>query len=250
MALRPILTLSLLTVALLAGCSDGAPSGKLTAIPGTLTVDGSTTENTYVAAVYPYPTNPVTNEPLCPASPPAEPCVDPSSHYKIHFMSLPEPSGDGYAIFQVGGTIGERSMANLLNEGGDMWGVEHTIDDEDQSTQFANFELRMGSFTVATASSAAGSQAFVASPALSAVTVTGSYKGKTLDIDVQGLPADVEAVGRFYKLGTTGNLTVGESFPVIAGAQSFTSEEGNIGDYVQFHIHVGTSKIYLYQATL
>jgi hypothetical protein len=258
MALRPILVLSLLTFALVAGCSDGPASGDLVAIPGALTVEG-TAENTYVAANYPT-ANPVPGgEPICPdpAPDPSLACTDPSSHYKFHVMSLPEPSGDGYTIVQVGGTIEERTLVKLVQTPAGMWEAEISKEGdqgEDQSSMFDHFELRMGDFVVATASAASGSQAFVASPLLSTITVTGSYKGRNLELDVQGLPSDVEPgdfVGRFYAEGlNSGNLTLVESFPIIAGAQTLVTEQADVGDYVEFHIHVGTSKIYVYQATL
>lgn len=253
MALRPLVSLSVLIVALLAGCSDGPPSGDVEAIPGFLNVEGSTVESTYTAEsggqANPLPQGPPK---LCPPEgvTAIPPCVDPMSHYKFHFMSLPDPSGDGYSIFQVGGTIGEKSLVNLIRGDGDMWEAEST-EDEDQSAMFESFELRLGTnFVVATASSAAGSQAFVANPVLAGVTVTASYKGKTIDVDVQGLPEGGEFVGRLYKAGTSGNLTAVESFPIVAGAQSYTSKEANIGSYDEFHIHVGSSKIYVYQGTI
>ncbi len=252
MALRPVALLALLTFAFLAGCSDGPPAGDLVAKGPALTVDGSTSENTYQPAVYPNGLNPVTNEPIC-ADVDGARCTEPSSHYKIHFMSLPEPSGDGYAIFQVGGNIGERQLVQLIPGDDGMYEAEATKEGVDESTEFETLELRMGSFVVASASSAADSQAFVADPALSGVTVTGSYSGHTLTLDVAGLPGDgskPQFVGRLYTMSEAGNLTVAESFNVVNGAQEFVSKEANIGDYAEFHIHVGTSKIYVYQATL
>lgn len=253
MALRPIVVLSLLTVAL-AGCSDGPASGDLTPIPGTLTVEG-TAENTYVAANYPQanplpPPAPGAGDPICPnpAPDPSMECTDPSSHYKFHVMSLPEPSGDGYKVVQVGGAIGERTLVNLVPEANGMWGAEFTNDDADQSSLFTGFELRMGDFTYATASSASGSQAFIASADLSGVTVTGSYKGRNLDVDIQGMAEGIEYVGRLYTRGVSGNLTVAESFPLAPGAQTLVMEFADVGDYEEFHVHVGTSKIYVYQA--
>jgi hypothetical protein len=251
MALRPIVVLSLLTLAL-AGCSDGPASGDLTPIPGPLTVEG-TAESTYVAESG-GATNPVDNSRQCaPAGVPAEavpPCVPASSHYKFHIMSLPEPSGEGYQIVQVGGSIGERTLLNLVPEANGMWGAEITVDEVDQSSLFTGFELRMGDFTYATASSASGSQAFTASPNLSGVTVTGSYKGRNLDVDIQGMAENIEYVGRLYTRGVSGNLTVAESFPLAPGAQTLVMDFADVGDYEEFHVHVGTSKIYVYQATI
>lgn len=254
MALRPTVVLSLLTFALLAGCSDGPPSGDLVAIPGSLDVNGSTAENTYVARSGGQDNPAAPGERLCPPEDVPQDaiplCVEASSHYKVHFMSLPEPAGDGYQVFQMGGAIEERSLCNLQRGTGDMWECEITKDGQDESSQFERLDLRMGDFTIASASSAGGSQAFVANPALSSVTVSGSYKGRTLSLDVQGLPAGPEYVGRFYTRGISGNLTVAESFQVVAGAQELETELDNVGAYEEFHIHVGTSKIYVYQATI
>lgn len=255
MALRPILVLSLLTFALVAGCSDGPKSGDLTPIPGALTVEG-TSMNTFVPASG-GATNPESGERICPPDPtmgssPIPPCVAASSNYRVHIMSLPEPSGDGYTVVQVGGTIGERTLGPLTADAGGMWNGNWTRD-MDETGMFTGLEVRMGDFAVATAGSASGSQAFVASPVLSNVAVTGSYKGRNLDLDVQGLPEGVEPgdfVGRFYTRGISGNLTLAESFPIIAGAQTLVTESADVGDYEEFHIHVGTSKIYVYQATL
>lgn len=253
MALRPLVALSLLTLAALAGCSDGPAKGDLVAIAGTPAIEG-TIQSNYTAEVRPYPNPLPGGEPPCAppqAPPPAEQCVEPSSEFTVHMMSLPEPDGNGYAIYLVGGSIGERQLVSLNSEGAGMYGAT-TSDDEDLSTQFERFELRMGDFVVATAPKDEGSQAFSATPALSAVTVTGSYNGRTLTVDVQGLPGDGPYVGRLYKEGTSpGNLTAVESFPIVAGAQEFeVKEAGSVDDYVEFHIHVGNSKIYLYQATI
>lgn len=254
MALRPTVVLSLLTFALLAGCSDGPSKGDLTPIPGALTIEGTAVSD-YIQAVYPTNpatgetlTNPATGDPVCADAEGFE-CTDPSSNYTFHFMTLPEADGNGYSVFQAGGSIGDRMLTAIAMDGAGMWAGK-AMKEADESTMFERFELRMGNFVVATAGSAEGSQAFVATPALSGVVVTGSYKGNNLDIDVQGLPEGIEFVGRFYTEGLSGNLTVGESFPVVAGAQTLVTEQMAVGSYKEFHIHVGTSKIYVYQATL
>jgi hypothetical protein len=256
MAVRPIALLALLTFALLAGCSDGAPSGDLVAKGGGLSVDGSTAENTYVAESGGQ-ANPVPGQDrICTTDPTGQavqPCVEASSHYKVHFMSLPEPDGNGYAVFQVGGEIGERQLVPLTPTPEGMYEAEFTRDGVDESAMFERLELRMGSFVVASASSAQGSQAFVADAAFGNVTVTGSFKGHKLTLDVQGLPGDgskPQFVGRLYTLNQAGNLTVAESFNVVNGAQEYVSKDANVGSYAEFHIHVGTSKVYVYQATL
>lgn len=254
MAVRPLLALSLILFAFLSGCSDGGPSGKLVTVAAPIAVDG-TSSNMYVAAERPLNSTTMGAADQCTPSavPPGTPldegrCTNPSSTFDIHFMFLPEPDGNGYGIFLVGGAIGERLLAPLGDLGNGMMGMNIT-EETDLSGQFERLELRMGQFPLAAAPSAAGSQAFVVDANATKVAVTGSYKGKTLDIDVSGLPAKGPFVGRLYTLDATGNATVGESFPVISGSQSFKSER-NIGDYAEFHIHVGPSKINLYKATL
>jgi hypothetical protein len=255
MALRPVALIALLTFALVAGCSDGPPSGDLVAKPGAIDISGATSENTYTPRSGGQE-NPIPGQDrVCPTDPTGTvpPCVEASSNYKVHFMSLPEPDGNGYAVFQVGGEIGERQLVPLTPTPEGMYEAEFTRDGVDESAMFERLELRMGSFVVASASSAQGSQAFVADAAFGNVTVTGSFKGHTLSLDVKGLPGDgskPQFVGRLYTLNQAGNLTVAESFNVVNGAQEYVSKDANVGDYAEFHIHVGTSKVYVYQATL
>lgn len=254
MAFRPTLLLLLVSLAALAGCNDAPPSGDLAAISGFPTVEG-TSLNEYQAAVYPLGTDPATNAPICaqnalPATPEAQRCVQPSTNFTLHFMSLPEPDGNGYTIFLVGGTIGEKQLAPLVSEGNGMWGLTYS-DTQDLSTQFEGLELRMGTFVVASAPAAAGSQAFSLVDSFAAVTVTGSYAGRTLTVDVAGLPEEGNFVGRLYTQDeVSGALTLVESFPVVAGVQEYEAEAGNIGDFAEFHVHVGSSKLYVYQATI
>lgn len=251
MALRPIVALSLLTFAFAAGCSDGPPSGDLVAIPGAFNVDGSTSTNEYVPESGGMENPAPGGQRICQNDPtgtvPA--CIEASSTYAIHFMSLPEPSGEGYKVYQRGGAIEEHHLCDLLRGSGDMW--ECTMTNEgDESAQFEALELRMGDLLLATASSAAGSQAFVANPALAAVTVTGSYDGRALDLDIAGLPEGPVYNGRFYTIGLSGNLTLAESFIVTNGQQKLRTEQADVGDYAEFHIHVGESKVYVYQSTI
>lgn len=251
MALRPTLLLALVTLAALAGCNDAPPSGDVMAIPGLPAVEG-TSLNEYTAAQYPV-VDPVTNQPTCaqnsvPQVPEDQRCVDPATNFTIHFMGLPEPDGTGYAIFLAGGAIDERQLAPLIPDGTGMWNLEYS-EANDLSTQFERVELRMGTYVVASAPAASGSQAFVLDPSFSAVSVTASYKGDTLTVDVSGLPEEGNFVGRLYT-NETGTLTLVESFPVVAGSQDYKAEAGNIADFAEFHIHVGASKLYVYQGTI
>lgn len=257
MHLRFVAILALVCTAL-AGCSDGPESGALTAIPGTISVDGSTTENTYQAAVT--PASDASNGAVQLCTPDAVPegtpgaddfrCQDAFTSFKVHVMTLPEPDGNGYSVYYAGGEFDGRQVGTMLNDGTGMYVLDKEFPGEDQSGKFDDLQVRMNDFVVATASGAQGSQAFVANSELTAVTVTGTYSGRTLTLQVAGLPEGDGFIGRLYKPSQTGNLTVAETFPVNNGAVEFESEKANIGDYTEFHIHVGDSKIYLYQGTL
>ena len=45
-------------------------------------------------------------------------------------------------------------------------------------------------------------------------------------------------------------VTPKETFEVKEGANAFDAKDANIGDYVEFHIHVGTSAVTLYKASI
>ena len=253
MALRPTPLLALVTLALaaLAGCSDGPPSGDVMAIAGLPVVEG-TSLNEYTAPQYPV-VDPVTNQPTCaqnsvPQLPEDQKCVDPATNFTLHFMGLPEPDGNSYSVFLAGGAIDERQLAPLVPDGTGMWDLKYS-EANDLSTQFERLELRMGSYVVASAPAASGSQAFVLDASFSAVSVTASYKGDVLTVDVAGLPEEGNFVGRLYT-NETGTLTLVESFPVITGSQEYTAEAGNIADFAEFHIHVGASKLFVYQGSI
>ena len=84
---------------------------------------------------------------------------------------------------------------------------------------------------------------------MAAVTATGTYQGKVLNVTVSGLPAAGSFVGRLYTCDPESMLlSIAETFPVNNGGTEFTAPL-DIADYAEFHIHVGTSLINLYKAS-
>jgi len=112
-------------------------------------------------------------------------------------------------------------------------------------------ELRMGSFLLATASAAEGANAFALAEGLGAVSATGSYEGKVLNVTVSNLPANGTYMGRLYLMDEeSGLLTPGDFFPVRPGQPTEHEAEFDVADYAEFHVHVGTSSINLVKSTI
>lgn len=246
MQMQALTLTSLVALAFLAGCSDAPPAGDLVAAGTTLPYEGTAT-NAYQAASSPDPTG----NGLC--APPAVPvdelhCVDAKTTITVHLMELPEPDGNGYAVVLTGAS-GEKNLGNLVPATGGMYDFSYEID-EDYSTMYDTIQVRMGDFLYATAPAAEGAQVFSLAPGVNGVTATGSYDGKMLDVDVQGLPEGSSYTGRLYILGEDGVLNNVATFDLAPGANHYEDEDRNIGDYAEFHIHVGNSKINLYKATI
>ena len=96
-----------------------------------------------------------------------------------------------------------------------------------------------------------GTNAFAVAEALTGVSATGTYKGKVLTVTVDGLPEGGSYNGRLYFMDEeSGLLTPGDYFPVTAGQPTEFEAPLDIADYSEFHVHVGTSSVNLYKATL
>ena len=251
MNLKAIVPFGLLVFALLAGCSDAPSAGTLVAKDmGLAATISGTADLAYVAESHPVDGAPTA---CVPQAVPVDQghCTQPSSSIHIHFMqgSLPEPDGNGWALYMANGTTDEHQLAALAEKDG-MYDYTYNAT-EDWSSKYDSVQARMGDFTYATASSKAGKQTFALAPGLPGITVTGTFKGKVLTIDVSGLPGSdtTKFTGWLYEMGPSGNLTRTVSFPVVAGAQSFTAEK-DISDFKEFHIHVGASMVNLYKSTI
>ena len=250
MASKPFLILATFALALLAGCSDAPPSGDLPAGSPALALEGDVTID-YTAASYPAGQVPVvgTNPTLCP--PPqaagAPQCVPPASSFKVHFMALPTPDASGYHVFLTGPAA--RDLGALVADEANMWEMSVNFT-EDLSANVTGVELRMGSLVLATATGGEGTNAFAVAEDLSAPSVQGTYRGKTLNVTVSNLPANGTYMGRLYTLDEeSGLLTPGDFFPLANGSPSEYEAELDIEDYAEFHVHVGSSSVNLYKAT-
>lgn len=248
---KVLLSTALILAAFLAGCSDGPVSGTFTPSDAGLTVDGTATID-YTQARYPA-THPTTGEPVCPVptgAPVAEDqkCIFPASQIDGHFMALPEPDGNGWAVYGMGPSA-ERQLVLLTPAAGGMYNFNYSAD-TDLSATYTTLEVRMGDFTYATAPATEGAQVWTIAP-IAGITVTGSFKGKSLDIDVSNIPGNgTKLLGRLYIMAEDGNMTPTAQFDMTPGANHYEDEDRAIGKYAEFHIHVGNSKINLYKSTI
>jgi hypothetical protein len=245
-----LVVLAVLAVTALAGCSKAPPSGELAAGASAVAVSGDAMV-TYVAKVRPASAvpNPALQDALCspaPQTPPQTQCVDPSSSFKVHFMALPTPEGEYEVV--LANSSGILPLGMLAMDANNMYELNKTLD-KDYTGAFDRLELRMGDFVFATAPTAAGANPFALADGLSAVSATGTFKGKVLNVTVSGLPAAGSFVGRLYTCDPESKLlTSAETFPVHNGGNEFTAPL-DIAEYAEFHIHVGTSLINLYKTT-
>ncbi len=246
---------SVLAIAL-AGCSDDPPSGDLSNVRSGLTVDG-TADLEYQAGENPYPYAGTELEALFECNPDAlsgatgMECSDPYSLVNAHFMSLPMPDSTGYKLVYANSDGATREIGALVDEAG-MYTLNATFT-EDLSS-FEQVDLRMGDVTIASTANTAGSQSFAVNSSMLGVGVTGSWSGKTLEIDVAGLPAvpsGTTFMGWLVSVDAdTGEKTHAEQFPIEAdGPVTFKANE-SISKYQEFHIHLGTSMANLVIADL
>lgn len=248
MSRATLVVLALLAVTALAGCSKAPPSGQLSPGPAALAVDGAATID-YVAEERPAGQVPVVGGQACSPvpNPPIPQCVDGSSSFTIHFMALPAPEGS-YEVVLANAT-GEIPLGALVADANNMWELNKTVD-EDYTGRFDRLELRMGQFVVATSPAAEGQQSFTLADALSSVSAAGTYRGKVLNVTVSGLPGNASYTGYLYTFDeASGLLTRQDPFPIANGANEYTAPL-DIEEYAEFHIHVGSSMVNLYKATI
>jgi hypothetical protein len=239
-----LVVLAIVAATLLAGCSKAPPSGQLSPGPAPLAVDG-TANIVYVAEERPAGQVPVVGPELCSPvpNPPVPQCVEASSTFTVHFMALPTPEGT-YEVVLVNAT-GEVPLGALVADANNMYELNKTVEGEDYEGDFERLELRMGGLVLATAATAEGAQAFSLASELAAVTATGSYRGKVLNVTLSGLPSNASYSGYLYTMDPeSGLLTRGDPFPVSNGANEYTAEL-DIEEYVEFHVHVGSSMVNL-----
>ncbi len=250
-----LVALSVLAIAL-AGCSDDPPSGDLSNVRSGLMVDGEITLE-YQEAENPYATGqPIDDVVGCNPDPLAQAAGQPTcqpamSTISAHIMSIPAPSADGYTLVYVNATGEEREIGALADEGG-MYNLNATF--EEDLSSFESVAIRMGAVTIATAANTAGTQTFTVNDTLTMASVSGSWSGKKLDLEIAGLPAIPGGAtfnGWLVSVDAdTGEKTHTEQFPIEGdGPVSFTATS-SISEYDEFHIHIGTSSVNLVIADL
>lgn len=244
-----LLVLAVLAATAFAGCSKAPPSGDLASGSLGVMIDGNAMID-YTAATSPAQI-PVLGEDVCsplPQTPPETQCVEASSHFKVHFMALPAPGSGTYEVV-LANASGQLPVGALVMDANNMWEVNQTFP-EDHSGRFDRIELRLGEFILATAATAAGTQTFAVASDLSAVSATGTYRGKVLNVTVSGLPEGSSYTGYLYTLDEgSGLLTRQDPFPIQNGANEYTAPM-DVADYAEFHIHVGSSMVNLYKMTI
>ncbi|HEX2065357.1 MAG TPA: hypothetical protein VHI93_00955 [Candidatus Thermoplasmatota archaeon] len=251
--------LPLLVVALVAasGCASQGPSGTVKALDYQVPVFGSV-----LVAYQPFSgANPTGGLPQGDATqcahdqlppPPAgaaplPPCRGPYSDFRLQ-ATLPPPASGGYKLYAVGPGF-ERELAALAGEAGSY--SAHANVSQDLSAQVEELQVRMEGLPIAVADGAAGNHTLALAPALGQITVSGTFTGRHLEVTVAGLPANATYVARLYvadPASPTGH-TATESFEVRNGVTAHDAQQ-DIADFSEFHIHVGTSMVNLYKATL
>jgi hypothetical protein len=254
--------LALLAVAALAvaGCAAKPPAGTLKALDYTLPVTGS------VVTVYQPFTgqNPTSQAPMgagdstqCAqnqvpdqgASGAVQPkCKGPYTTFDAH-VTLPPPSAGGFKLYAVGPGF-EQELATLKANADPALFVGSANVTEDLSAKVKQVEVRMDGVPVAVAPGTAGNQSFI--PAVTGLTVAGTYTGHHLEVTVNGLPANGTFMAKLYVADAASptGYTAKEEFEVKDGTTSYDSKDHDIADFAQFHIHVGASMVNLYKAAV
>ena len=251
--MRQALLVSLaMAVVALAGCSDEVPSGDFSGGTSAVTVDGSVEMAEFVPFQSPISDTTMGNAPagtecvLDDAPPEADPvtgqfkCTQASSTVSLHLMTLPDPSGGTYKSFLLDstGALTRLEMDDLEPVSNGMYSMNWTADEDhgDYDTVAVFLQKNNDLYEVATASASGGS-AFSVSETLSSARVTATWSGSDLTLDVSGLGPYATYTGWLVDI-TDGVSTHVEAFSVQNGTVEYSADVA-IGDYEEFHIHVG-----------
>ena len=249
-------TLGALALALLAGCTAPEPQGTGRDLQFSPTLDGGVTID-YQPFEGGNPAAPAGPQAGCahgqvPMSP-LPPCKGPWTDVQVN-LTAPRGGDAKYSVYLANATT-ELLVAELVE--GAVFGNVATYTGRQNFTHLAaptHVELRLGDLVVAHAGAAEGPQAFTLDGALTAVDVAPlSWKAGTLAGTVQGLPSNATFQGNLYLAAPDGTVQPepAESFTIQGnGPFTYTSPERTIGDFVEFHIHVGHSKLNLYKAAI
>jgi hypothetical protein len=262
MSLRLLAVLAVATLAA-AGCAAKAPAGTLKALDYKLPVTGSIVAF-YQPFANPNPTGAVpTAGPMtqCAQNQVPDPtgmnptgavqpkCKGPYSTFEAHLM-LPDPTAGGYKVYAVG--PGYELEVMSLKASGSSYAGTANVTTQDVSDKVRELQVRMDGVVLAVAPGTAGNHTLAVAPAVAALSVTGTYTGHHLEVTVAGLPANGTYMGKLYVADAASptGYTAKEDFAVGNGKTTYDSKDHNIADFAQFHIHVGTSAVNLYKASI
>jgi hypothetical protein len=243
----------------LAGCAAEPPAGTLKPLDYKLPVGG------YVNVVYqPFTgANPTGAVPTAgpttqcaqnqaadpPGMGPVQRCKGPYTTFAAQ-ATLPPPTAGGYKLYAVGPGFELEGFSFKGQDGA--YAGSANVTNQDLSSKVKEFQVRMDGVPLATVPGAAGNHTLALAPAIAALTVTGSFTGRHLEVTVAGLPANGTYMGRLYvadPASPTG-FTAKEMFEVKEGTTAFESKERDIAGYGEFHLHVGDSMVNLYKAAI
>jgi hypothetical protein len=260
MSPRVLLLAAALVALTLAGCSSPPPSGTIVDAHHALALEGS-------AAIDYQPFeggNPGGQAPVVggqlqcahggvPGGP-VPPCRGPWSDFRVN-VTLPLAIEGAYTVHAVNATgstvLLELAETDARETTALYAGAKNFT--EDLTGRYTTLELRLGSFLLATAPAGEGPQAFTVAPAAQGVQTTATWEARTIRGSVTGLQPNVTYRGNLYLPADGGGVQMmpTEWFTIAPdGSFEYTSEARDISAFVEFHVHVGASKVNLFKATI
>lgn len=158
-------------------------------------------------------------------------------------------SAIGYTLFLIDG-INEFELGALDDHGNGHYAFpEQTYEDQDFSTA-DRVELRFGDMVIATAPGAGG--AFALESSLNMMSADVTFDGADISVTLADAPTNatftVWLVDIPEEEGDDGEMVQGDPVHAVAfevsgtepATYTLTEEEGFVGDYEEFHVHVGS----------
>jgi len=257
--MKAVAVLAILSAALLAGCSAKVPTGTLATVSYAPTVDGGAKvhyepfSGANQAAGSPADAQKCAQDQL-PGQVPVQHCRGPWTTVAVN-VTAPLAGDQAYTAWLVNATgslkVADLTESNAAAKTATYSGAVNFT--KDYTTSFTTLELRLGSLVVATAPTKEGPDAFALAPIASVTVGDATFNGHDLSGTVSGLPGNATFMGMLYLPDADGKAQndAAESFAISGnGNFHYTSSSHEISDFVEFHIHVGKSKLNLYKASI
>lgn len=251
------LAITLAAVAL-AGCTDEPPSGTFTATTPAVDFSVAGLAVTVQPAENPYPAG---DDDACqlddvfgnvPDGPTCSDAVSTINMTPEGGTTLPEiGTGTPYSLYLMAGGE-EYPLGNLDDHGQNHFDFSKEFPGEDFSGA-DEIQLRFGTAVVATTPGSGGTFSTL-SEGLEAISAEVTFDGAQIDVTLTGVPNGTQLTAWLVDIpeeeGEDGEMVEGAPVHsvqfILSGDQTsytLTEEEGFVGDYNEFHIHVGNSKI-------